>query len=62
MSLLSLRSSCVCVTPSGGVDVHRAVTDGQAGSVFKAELLSRVAKEPLGYTLNYTGTVGGKTL
>ena len=53
---------CVCVTPSGGVDVHQTVTDGQASSVFRAEVLSRFAKEPLGYTLNYTGTVGGKTL
>jgi len=61
MSLLSLRSSCACDADCWG-NVHQAVTDGQAGSVFKAEVLSRVAKEPPGCTLNYTGTVSGKPL
>jgi hypothetical protein len=47
------------VTPSGGVVVHRAVTDGQAGSV---QVPSRVVKEHPRCTLNYTGTVTGKPL
>jgi hypothetical protein len=36
-----------------------AVTNGQAGSGLKAEVPSRVAKEPPRFTLNYIGTVGG---
>jgi hypothetical protein len=39
-----------------------AITDGQAGSGIKAEVPSRVTKEPPMFTLNYTGTVSGKPL
>ena len=36
--IIAKFTAFLCVTPSGGVVVHRAVTDGQAGSVFKAEV------------------------
>lgn len=44
--VLAKFTAFLCVTPSGGVDVHQTVTDGQAGSIFKAEVPTRAAKEP----------------
>jgi hypothetical protein len=62
LHVIAKFTAFLCVTPSGGVDVRQAVTDGQAGSVIKAEVPSRVAKEPPSCTLNYTGTGGGEPL